>query len=118
MSYIVIGLSSGVPWPKQEANVEFKGQEFILRPETETLLPSLVFKLNAQMTWEQGMSRCREFFSVLSWVDGAPIREEIVSGGGRAVSVGKSPHWKSVHVDRFHIRYLPQVGSRTYKLGF
>ena len=117
MTWIVIGVSSGVPWPREESNVSYRGLEFILRPETETSLSSLALNLAPTMRYQDGLSRCREFLSALCWVDNAPIREEIVSGGGYPVAVGKGPQWRSIQVDRFRSRFLPEPTDPKAKLA-
>ncbi len=117
MTWIVIGVSSGVPWPKIEGILTFKGHHFTLRPETEALLPSFTFKIPHGMTYDEGMSLCREFMSTLSWVEDAPLEEESVSGGGHPINIGKGPHWRAIAVDKVHIRYLPEVTDQKAKLA-
>lgn len=101
----------------EEGVVTFKSHEFKLRPETETLLPTLAFKLPNGMSHDNGLSLCREFMSTLSWVDSSSLEEEIVLGGGMPINAGKSPNWRSIRVDRLHIRYLPEVDDPRGKLA-
>ena len=44
--YFRMGLVSGVGWPSVEQTVEFKGVKFRLMPETNSLAPSIVVRLD------------------------------------------------------------------------
>jgi len=103
--FLVVGLDAGIFWPSKETQVHFRGHKILLRPETETLMPSVVLEYEPSMTNEEALFLVRRFLSSLSWIEGSYLREEIITGGGLPINVGKS---NTKHVSlHFNVDYLP-----------
>lgn len=106
MPYVVVGLESGVPWPTTETRVGFRNYEFLLRPETDTLAPTVVLEYEAPMTYNEGLALTRRFLSSLAWAKGGRLLEIATTGGGIPIQVGKGPGARLID-PRFRLDYLP-----------
>lgn len=116
-SWIVIGIKTGVPWPKTEAEVDYRDHTFILKPEAEDLAPSIAFHLPEGMEHQQGVTLCREFMSALAWVEGQPVKEIMIGGGGRPHGIGKGPRWQTIQTLSFNKDYIPEPSDPKAKLA-
>lgn len=105
MLWVVVGVETSVGWPTAEIRVDFRGRELILRPETDTLAPSVVAGYEPPETYEQTLLLMREFLSSLAWVEQKSIREVMTTGGGFPIRVGKSPGFRVINPS-FRVDYL------------
>jgi hypothetical protein len=71
----------------------FHGNEFLLRPETDQLAPSVALAYDPPpMTDKQALLFIRRFLSSLSWVKRGHLRETTTFGtGGYPGAIGKGP---------------------------
>jgi methylamine utilization protein MauJ len=106
MPWVVVGVETSIGWPTVETRVPFRGREVILRPETDTLAPTVIAEFTPPGTYDETLLLVREFLSSLAWVEGHPIRETVATGGGFPIWVGKSPP-VNVTNPRFQVDYLP-----------
>ena len=106
MPYVVVGLESGVPWPTTETRVGFRGDEFLLRPETDRLAPTVVLEYEAPMTYNDALALTRRLLSSLAWAKGGRLLEIATTGGGIPIQVGKGPDARLINPG-FRIDYLP-----------
>jgi hypothetical protein len=102
--WLVVGLESGVHWPTVETTVLFEGHEIILRPETDTLAPSVALSYAPPL--EEAYRLVRRFLSSLAWVERGHLREIGASGGTHAIGIGKGPMARLID-PRFRADYLP-----------
>ncbi len=114
--WLVVGLDNGVPWPTAETRVTFEGHELLLRPETDTLAPSVVLKYEAPMSWEDALSLIHRFLSSLSWVERGRLEEIMVTGGSHPIGAGKPAHVRLVS-SRFRADYLPAPANPKARLA-
>jgi hypothetical protein len=116
MPWVVVGVETSVGWPTVETRVPFRGREVILRPETDTLAPTVIAEYAPPATYEETLLIVREFLSSLAWVEGHPIRETVTTGGGFPIRVGKSA---PVNVTRpgFRVDYLPDPPNPRARLA-
>ncbi|MEZ4819976.1 MAG: hypothetical protein R3A45_08805 [Bdellovibrionota bacterium] len=110
--WIVIGLKTGVFWPTKETKVDFKGHEFLLRPETDTLAPTIAVQALEGETYDQAILVARRFLSALSWVTDEKVIEDMISGGGHPVQIGKNAKGgpRSIN-NNFKLDYLPDTSD-------
>ncbi len=116
-AWLVIGVETGVPWPKEDTEAIFRGRKFLLGPETEDFAPSIAFEYPKDMEHKEALSLCREFMSALSWVENQPVREIMVTGGGRPIQAGKGPIWYATTTPKFRKDYLPEPADPKAKLA-
>lgn len=104
--WVVIGLvtPTSLPWPTEEMVVPFHGHTILMRPETDTLAPDLAIQFESPSTFEEILLLGRRFLSALAWIEGAPVQEEMVTGGTNPIRVGKghgkfiNPHFRADHI--------------------
>lgn len=116
MPWVVVGVETRVGWPTRETRVTFRGREVTLRPETETLAPSVIAEYQPPITYEETLLLIREFLSSLVWVEGHPITETMTTGGGFPIRVGKSPGFGVVS-PFFRADYLPDPQDARARLA-
>ena len=102
--WLVVGLETGVHWPTVETRVSFEGHEIILRPETDTLAPSVALSYAPPL--EEAYRLVRRFLSSLAWAERGHLREIGASGGTHAIGIGKGPMARLID-PRFRADYLP-----------
>jgi hypothetical protein len=106
LPYIVAHVDTGVPWPAEETVVPFGGQTLRLLPETSTLAPAVVLKLEPPMDEEAGIRLVKSFLTALAWVHRQPVRELMTAPQGPLVRVGKPPTAGTLTTG-FNEEYLP-----------
>jgi hypothetical protein len=107
--WLTVGLESGIHWPTTEVSLAYQGQEFLLRPETEKLAPSVALAHDPPLTDRDALLLIRRFLSALSWVERGHLRETINFGtGGSPGGIGKGPPARLIN-PRFRADYLPDV---------
>jgi hypothetical protein len=84
--------------------VSFEGHEIILRPETDTLAPSVALSYAPPL--EEAYRLVRRFLSSLAWAERGHLREIGASGGTHAIGIGKGPMARLID-PRFRADYLP-----------
>ena len=86
----------------------FQGREFLLRPETEQLAPSVALAYDPPLTDKEALLLIRRFLSSLSWVEAGPLHETFGIGtGGHPGSVGKGG--ARLINPKFRVDYLPEA---------
>ena len=107
--WLTVGLESGIHWPTTEVKVTFQGREFLLRPETDQLAPSVALAYDPPLTDKEALLLIRRFLSSLSWVERGPLRETFGIGtGGHPGGVGKGDGARLIN-RRFRVDYLPEA---------
>ncbi len=114
--WLVVGLDIGVHWPTVETRVHFEGKEILLRPETDRLSPSVVFRYEPPMRQEEALHLLRRFLSSLTWVEGGHLREIMVTGGSHPIGVGKGPMARLIN-PKFRVDYLPGPADTKARLA-
>jgi hypothetical protein len=114
--WLTVGLENGIHWPTNEVKVTFQGNEFLLRPETDQLAPSVALAFDPPMSDKEALHLIRRFLSSLSWVERGHLRETITFGtGGRPGGVGKGPGARLIST-RFRVDYLPETTDTKARL--
>jgi hypothetical protein len=109
--WLTVGLESGIHWPTTEVTVMYQGREFLLRPETDQLAPSVALAYDPPLTDKEALLLIRRFLSSLSWVERGYLRETFTFGtGGRPGGVGKGSGARLIS-SRFRVDYLPETGN-------
>src|SRR2546430_17109027 len=109
--WLTVGLESGIHWPTTEVKVAFQGNEFLLRPETDKLAPSVALAYDPPMTDKEALRLIRQFLSSLSWVERGHLRETLMFGtGGCPGGVGKGPGVRLLS-PKFRVDYLPETSD-------
>jgi hypothetical protein len=106
LPYVVAHVDTGVPWPAEETAVPFGGQTLRLLPETPTLAPAVVLKLEPPVDEDGGVRLIKQFLSALAWVHRQPVREFMTVPQGPLVRVGKPPATGTLACT-FYEDYLP-----------
>lgn len=105
MNWLVVGLDSGVHWPTVETRVQYRGTEFILRPETDRFAPDVTMQYRGEL--QDALRVTRRFLSALAWVENGHLREMGVTGGTHPIHIGKGPMARMIN-PQFRVDYLPQ----------
>lgn len=108
--WVVVGLETSVAWPVTETKVRYRGHEIILRPSSERHAPTVVISYDLPTTFDQALVIVRQFLSSLSWAEGMPIRETLVTGGGLPIHVGREPLVNHIN-PTFRADYLPEPNN-------
>lgn len=100
--------TSNLAWPTEETTVDYDGNQFLLRPESNDLLPSVSIHCPNEMSQEEAQLSVNRFLSALCWakVGGAHALFWIGSGGKNPTNVGKSK--VRFVCDRLRTDYLPK----------
>ena len=118
MPFIVVGVTPSVPWTRGDVRVDFDGQSVLLRPGSDTLMPSVVVEYDAANDGEQRASRlARRFFSALAWAEDGGVRDEIWSGGGVPIFIGRSMMGEVTVLGQWRADYLPAPQDEAARLG-
>lgn len=116
--WVVVELKSGVFWPTKETKITFKDHEFILRPETDVLAPTIAVQALAGKSYDQTVLVARRFLSALSWVSNTRVIEGTMSGGGHPVQIGKNYKGGTRNInEKFKLDYLPDTNDPDALLG-
>ena len=102
-----MAVESGIFWPTNEITLAHDGHEFLLRPETDRLSPSVAVAFDDPNRSEEALLRVRRFLSTLSWVERGYIRETVtfeVGGGPGQILKGPGARMINPH---FRVDYLP-----------
>lgn len=99
--------TSNLAWPTEETTVTYKGEQFLLRPETNDLLPSVSIHCSNDISQEEAQLSINRFLSAFCWAKngGAHIPFWSGSGGKKPINVGKS-NVRFV-CDKLRTDYLP-----------
>ncbi len=116
LEWLVIGLETEIAWPTKDTHVDYRGWEIVLRPETESLAPTIAIPFESPRTREEALVVGREFLSALVWVEGRCLRETLVTGGGGPTFVGKGPSVPMTDPN-FKIEYLPEPPDNKTRLA-
>lgn len=116
LPYVVAHLDTGVPWPAEETEVPFSGQTLRLLPETSTLAPAVVLKLEPPLDEEGGVRLVKQFLTALAWIHRQPVRELMTAPQGRLFRVGKRPT-AGIRATEFYEEYLPVPGDARARLA-
>ena len=106
LPYVVAHVETGVPWPTKETEVPFRKHVLRLLPETPTLAPGVVLKLEPPLDEEGGVRLVTQFLTALAWVHQQPVRELMTAPQGPLVRVGKPPTSGAL-ANGFYEDYLP-----------
>jgi hypothetical protein len=114
--WLTVGLESGIHWPTTEVKVTHREHEFLLRPETDQLAPSVALAYDPPLTDKEALLLIRRFLSSLSWVERGHLRETFTFGtGGRPGGVGKGAGARLIST-RFRVDYLPETSDQKAQL--
>lgn len=101
-------VETSIPWSSVEKKYFFESHELILRPETETLSPSIAFEHGSKgISASDARTIIRRFMSALVWMEGFILRETFAVGGSFPIGIGKSPFRNGGQNPIFDYRYLP-----------
>lgn len=88
--WIVAGINTDVPWPKEAQVVPFKGLDFILRPQTKDHAPTICLNASkAGITAKDGRDLIMQFGSALAFSEGQGFEVHTWIGGSSAVFIGR-----------------------------
>lgn len=106
--WLTSGVSTSIPWPKEEQTVFFEGVEIEILPESKDDMPMVRLDLGKhKKNMDQGREFLNRFFSSLSWSKRGYIKEELSLGSGaKGGRIGKSSGF-SVMTSRFDDDYMP-----------
>jgi len=105
--WLTVAVESGIFWPTKETVLAYEGHEFVLRPETEELAPTVAVALDDPDRDGEALLLVRRFLSALAWVEGGFIRETVTFGtGGGPGRIGKGPGARMIN-PHFRVDYLP-----------
>lgn len=103
--------TSNLAWPTEETTVIYNGQQFLLRPETDDLLPSVSIHCPNNIPQEEAQLSINRFLSALCWTKKGGVHVQFWSGSGgiNPVNVGKSK--VKFVCDKLSTDYLPEPGN-------
>jgi hypothetical protein len=105
--WLTVALESGIFWPAQETTVRYEGHDFVLRPETDQLAPSVALAFDDPSRDDEALLLIRRFLSSLSWIERGYLRETVTLGtGGVPGRIGKGPGARMIN-PQFRVDYLP-----------
>ena len=111
-----MGITGDVGWPSKEQVVLFKGLTLKLMPETESLAPSIVVRMDGTRSQGEVRQILQEFLSALTWARDLPAAETFSTiCSGAPLGVGKGPSARMVN-DSI-IEYLPSPGDPKARLA-
>jgi len=108
MKWLTVAVESSFGWPVKETEIEYLGEKYLLRPESDDEPQSVSLRCPAGMTMVAGRLLVNRFLSALSWVEGHGIIEifSVGSNGPKPVKVGKG---KTRFISKnFRADYLPE----------
>lgn len=109
-TWLCLGVESGIPWPISKTIIKHENYEFILRPETEILSPSIAFDFGSSgIDITEALLIVRRYLSALAWHEGTGIREIMYVTSSGPAEIGKSSRW-SVQTHKFDYPSL-QIAS-------
>jgi len=119
MSWLVVGIESGVFWTTEETKVVFRGRELTLRPETDKWAPDVITEYEG--TESAALRTVRQFLSSVAWSLRGRLREIGVTGGSHPIhyGVGRSPglgHARLINPS-FRLDYLPDPADPRARLA-
>ena len=114
--WLTVAIESGIFWPTKETVLSYEGHEFLLRPETNELAPTVALALDDPNQSDVALLLVRRFLSALAWVEGGFLRETttIETGGGPG-RIGKGPGARMIN-PHFRVDYMPTAPSSRAKL--
>lgn len=100
--------TSNLAWPTEETTVDYDGNQFLLRPESDDLLPSVSIRCPKKMSQDETQLSVNRFLSALCWAKegGAHVLFWVGSNGKNPTNVGKSK--VRFVCDRLRTDYLPK----------
>src|SRR5260370_40321847 len=105
--WLSVALDSGIFWRAQETAVRYEGHNFLLRPETDQLAPSVALAFDDPSRDDEALLLIRRFLSSLSWIERGYLRETVTLGtGGNPGRIGKGPGARMIN-PQFRVDYLP-----------
>lgn len=106
--WIVAGVETHIGWPQVAQVVEYQGKDFILRPGSVDLMPTIAFNKGA---YNLDHTAAREavlgFASALAWMAREKLEISTWVGGGRPINIGRGK-MQSV-TDFLDARMLPSA---------
>ena len=105
--WVVAAVKARFGWPTSRMRIQFRGREFLLRPETDELAPSICIKDEKGLTLRNGHNLINRFLSSLAWSQGAgaEVMSIVGSSGEEPIRLGKG---ELRHIaDPWHVVYLP-----------
>lgn len=111
-----MGITGDVGWPSREQDVAFKGLTLKLMPETESLAPSIVVRMDGTRSQGEVRQALQEFLSALVWARDRPAVETFSTFcTGAPLGVGKGPTARMI--DNSIIEYAPAPADPRAKLA-
>lgn len=111
-----MGVKGDVGWPSEEQEVTFKGLALELVPETETLAPSIVVRLDGTRSQDEVRRMLQEFLSGLVWARDLPAAETFSTfSTGAPLGVGKGANLRMIN-DSI-VEYVPAPQDDKAKLA-
>lgn len=105
--WLTVSVESGMFWPGSEMTVTYLGHDFLLRPETKDLAPTVALAYDPGFDDLAALQLIRRFLSSLAWVERGYIRERLTLGtGGGPGRIGNRPEARLVN-PFFNSEYLP-----------
>ena len=100
--------TSNLAWPTEETTIDYDGNQFLLRPESDDLLPSVSIRCPEEMSQGEAQLLINKFLSALCWAKegGAYALFWTGSSGKNPINVGKSK--VRFVCDRLRTDYLPK----------
>ena len=88
--WIVAGVETHIGWPQMAQVVEYQGKDFILRPGSTDLMPTIAFNTGA---YNLDPTVAREavlaFASALAWMACEKLEISTWAGGGHPINIGR-----------------------------
>lgn len=109
--WVVAAVKARFGWPTSRMCIQFRGREFLLRPETDELTPSICIRDEKGLTLREGHNLVNRFLSALAWSQGAgaDVMSIVGSSGNEPICLGKGELRRIA--DPWHMVYLPQPTS-------
>lgn len=114
--FAIVAVETSVEWPREETIVPFRGWSLVLRPASDTHMPTVVVEYMPPLTPKDAKSLILEFFSSLAWIWGRPVIDGISFSGTCLVNLGRGSD-KPTGVARFDASYLPEPSDESGKLA-
>lgn len=106
--WIIAGVDTNLPWPKQTQLVPYDGLDFILRPMTEEDAATVCLNAGrAGLNQAEARDRILRFGSALSWSEGGSFEVTIWLGASLPVRIGRRRG--GVLQEFMDAEYLPDI---------
>ena len=110
--WVIVAVKADFSWPADEFRIRYLGHEFLLRPETESDLPTVCVEVPAGEDLAPGRLRINRFLSALAWNKGAGVKDLWAFGSnGRIPSKARKPGNRIAATSRFRADHLVEPVS-------